>query len=287
MNMVMRSSDVELSIIVPMYNEAETAALYFETVVPIIERVVATYEIICINDGSMDKTLSVIRSARMRNANIKLVNLSRNFGKEAAITAGLDLAVGKAVIPMDADLQDPPELIENMVVAWRDGAQVVLARRADRSTDGVLKRLTAKAFYRVFSKLATPAIPTDVGDYRLMDRVVVEALKQLPERSRFMKGLFAWVGYRQVTIDYTRPARSAGSSSFSLPKLWNFALDGIVSFSSLPLKVWSYFGCVVSLVSLLYLAFLVSRTLIFGVEVPGYASTLSVILLFNGIILIR
>lgn len=276
----------ELSLVVPMFNETESSPLFFERIVPILERAVSSYEIICIDDGSSDGTLETIRAERQSNPNIKLVSLSRNFGKESAMTAGIDLASGDAVVPIDADLQDPPELIEDMVDAWRAGAQVVLARRSDRTSDGFLKRLTARTFYTIFSSLARPPIPSDVGDFRLMDRVVVDALKRLPERSRFMKGLFSWVGYRQVTIDYVRPPREAGSTSFNWTKLWNFALDGIVSFSSLPLKIWSYFGLLISFIALSYMTIIVGQTLIYGIDVPGYASTLSAVMFFNGIILI-
>jgi glycosyltransferase involved in cell wall biosynthesis len=276
----------EISIVVPWYNEAENCSLFFETVVPVLEDVTESYEIICVNDGSKDDTFNLLRAQRSKNPKIKVVNLSRNFGKEAALTAGVDIASGRAVIPMDADLQDPPELLEGMVKAWRDGAQVVLARRVDRQSDSVLKRATSSWFYDLFSKVAKPAIPKNVGDYRLMDRIVVDALKQLPERSRFMKGLFAWVGFRQITLDYTRPQRAAGTTKFNYLKLWNFALDGIFSFSSLPLKIWSYFGFFVSMVAIVYMGFLIGRTILTGIDTPGYASTLSVILLFNGIILI-
>lgn len=282
----MQSQNVELSLIVPMHNESESCAAFFDAVTPILETCVESFEIICINDGSRDDTLTKLVMHNLKDPRIKIVNLSRNFGKEAAMSAGIDLANGRAVIPMDADLQDPPELLPEMVEAWKNGAQVVLAKRADRPTDSKLKRTTSRWFYRVFAKLAKPAIPADVGDYRLMDRVVVEALKRLPEKTRFMKGLFAWVGYDQVVIEYTRPERHAGRTSFNYWKLWNFALDGLVSFSAVPLKIWSYFGVLVSCGAIGYLVVLIVRTFVFGIDVPGYASTLSVILLFNGILLI-
>ena len=273
----------DISLIVPMYNESEGCEQFFDAVVPILEGISSAYEIICINDGSKDDTFAVLQKCREKNDRIKLINLSRNFGKEAAMTAGLDMARGKTVVPIDADLQDPPELIVDMYKAWQDGAQVVLARRIDRSSDTLFKRLSARYFYSLFAKMSKPGIPADVGDYRLMDRVVVDAMKKLPERSRFMKGLFAWVGYHQVTIDYVRPPRAAGETSFNFTKLWNFALDGIFSFSAVPLKVWSYFGVAVSVLSVVYMSFLIIQTMITGVDVPGYASTLSVILFFNGI----
>ncbi len=276
----------ELSLIVPMYNEEAVCAKFFDAVVPLITPLVSSYEIICVDDGSRDRTVEILKSLREKNPNIKILCLSRNFGKEAALTAGIDHAVGRAVIPIDADLQDPPQLIADMLAHWRAGAQVVLARRADRASDSFLKRTTSSMFYKVFSALAKPAIPPNVGDFRLMDRVVVDALKQLPERARFMKGLFAWVGYRQVILEYTRPERAAGETKFNYWKLWNFSLEGITSFSSLPLKVWSYFGVAVSFLAMLYMIFLVVRTLITGIDTPGYASLMSVQLFFNGILLI-
>lgn len=276
----------ELSIVVPMHNEAESCQLFFDTIVPILSGCVSSYEIICVNDGSRDGTLAELHRLRANNAAIKIVDLSRNFGKEAALTAGIEMARGRSVVPIDADLQDPPSLIPKMVAAWKQGAQVVLARRSDRASDSFLKRMTSNAFYNVFSGLARPAIPKNVGDFRLMDRVVVDALKQLPERSRFMKGLFAWVGYRQVTLEYVRPIRAAGTSKFNYWKLWNFALDGIVSFSSMPLKIWSYFGVAISFLSGVYMAFLIIRTLLTGVDTPGYASLMTVMLFLNGVILI-
>lgn len=275
----------ELSIIVPMYNEEDGAAEFFNTVVPILEDVAPNYEIICVNDGSRDATLQALRRARETNPRVKILGLSRNFGKEAAMSAGLDMASGRAVIPMDADLQDPPELIRDMVDAWKKGAQVVLARRSDRGTDGFFKRLTASLFYRLSRKITNPPLPENVGDFRLMDRVVVDALKQLPERTRFMKGLFAWVGFRQVTIDYVRPERHAGTTKFNFRKLWNFALDGIFSFSAMPLKVWSYVGVFVSLTAIVFMIGIMAQTLIFGISAPGYASLMSVLLFFNGMIL--
>lgn len=275
-----------LSIVVPMYNEEEAMAGFFDRVQPVLERITEAYEIICINDGSRDLTLARLRDWAARDPRIKVVNLSRNFGKEIALSAGLDHASGDAVIPIDADLQDPPEVIPDMVEKWRAGAKLVLAKRRDRSSDGWLKRATANGAYWLFSKMSKPRIPQNVGDFRLMDRVVVDAIKRLPERSRFMKGLFAWVGYEAEVVEYDRESRVAGETKWNYWKLWNFALDGITSFSSLPLRVWSYLGFGVSLLAMAYLAWTIAKTLIFGLDVPGYASLMSVILFFNGISLI-
>lgn len=275
-----------LSIVVPMYNEEDAMAGFFERVQPVLESITKSYEIICVNDGSRDFTLARLRDWAARDARIKVINLSRNFGKEIALSAGLDHATGDAVIPIDADLQDPPEVIPEMVEKWRAGAKLVLARRRDRSSDGWLKRTTANGAYWLFSKMSKPRIPQNVGDFRLMDRVVVDAIKRLPERSRFMKGLFAWVGYEPDVVEYDRESRVAGETKWNYWKLWNFALDGITSFSSLPLRIWSYLGFGVSLLAMAYLAWTIAKTLIFGLDVPGYASLMSVILFFNGISLI-
>ncbi|MHA7898732.1 MAG: glycosyltransferase family 2 protein [Henriciella sp.] len=275
-----------LSIVVPMYNEEAALDGFFGRLQRVLQTVTPSYEIVCVNDGSQDFTLARLRTAASADPRIKIVNLSRNFGKEIALSAGLDHASGDAIIPIDADLQDPPEVIPMMIAKWRAGAKVVLAKRKDRSSDGWLKRVTANGAYWLFSKLTDPKIPQNVGDFRLMDRVVVDAIKQLPERSRFMKGLFAWIGYEPEYVEYDREARSAGQTKWNYWKLWNFALDGITSFSSLPLRIWSYLGFGVSLFAMAYLVWTVAKTMIFGLDVPGYASLMSVILFFNGISLI-
>jgi glycosyltransferase involved in cell wall biosynthesis len=244
------------------------------------------FEIVCINDGSTDRTLTELLAAQRECPQVCVVDLSRNFGKEAAMSAGIDHARGEAVIIIDADLQDPPELIPTLVDRWRGGYEVVLARRSDRSSDGLMKRSTARLFYRLHNSIADYPIPEDIGDFRLMDRAVVEALKQLPERRRFMKGLFAWVGFRTITVDYVRAARSAGTTKFSAWKLWNFALEGITAFSTMPLRLWTYLGIVIAMLSLCYGSAIVVRTLIFGIDVPGYASLLTAILFLGGVQLI-
>lgn len=197
------------------------------------------------------------------------------------MTAGLDMARGDAVIPLDADLQDPPSLIAEMLAAWQAGAEVVLARRADRAADSMMKRKSASWFYRLHNRLSHTQIPENVGDFRLMDRVVVAALRQLPERQRFMKGLFAWVGFKTVTIDYVRAERAAGDSKFTGFALWNFAMEGFTSFSTAPLKIWTYVGALGALGTFAYGAFIVVRTLIFGTDVAGYASLLVAVLFFG------
>lgn len=276
----------EISLVVPMYNEEESLDLFLKKIVPIVEAITSSYEILCVNDGSRDRTLELLRQAHAANPRIKVIDLSRNFGKELAMTAGIDHAAGEAVIPIDADLQDPPELIKDMVAKWREGYDMVLAVRADRSSDSVSKRLSARLFYRLIGRISEVPIPENVGDFRLLDRRVVDALARLPERTRFMKGIFAWLGFRQATITYARPSRAAGSSKWRFWPLWNFALEGIVSFTTLPLKIWSYIGFGCATFAMGYLLFIVGRTLIYGVDVPGYASILSVVLFFNGLIMI-
>jgi polyisoprenyl-phosphate glycosyltransferase len=274
---------IKLSIVVPMYNESNNIEAFFAALIPAVEQVTNSYEVICVNDGSNDQTLELLKQLHQANQRIKAIDLSRNFGKEAALSAGLYLSRGDAVIPIDADLQDPPELIPQLVEKWRQGYRVVLCERTDRRAENFLKRFTASLFYRLNQKLSDISIPVNVGDFRLMDRQVVEALRQLPERTRFMKGLFAWLGYEQIRVGYIRDQRNNGSTKWHYWKLWNFALDGIFSFSTLPLRIWTYLGLVVACGAAFYMAFIVFKVLIMGVDVPGYASTLVFLLFFSGL----
>jgi glycosyltransferase involved in cell wall biosynthesis len=282
----MTDNQIELSLLVPCYNEEENLASLFARLEKVLKPLNISYEIICINDGSQDNTLQLLLDYHAQNPLIKVVNLSRNFGKEAAVTAGLDFATGMAIIPIDADLQDPPELITELLEKWREGYEVVYGVRRSRHGESWLKRFTANNFYRIIGKISTIPIPADTGDYRLLDRQVVEVLKKMPERNRFMKGLFSWVGFKQAAVYFERVPRKKGQSSFSYWKLWNFALDGITSFSSIPLKIWGYFGMFISSISFFYGLFLVLKTIILGIDVPGYASTIVIILFLGGIQLI-
>lgn len=277
---------MSLSIVCPMHNEEESLAFFFARLLPVLESLGEPFEVICVNDGSLDATLERLFALQQQESRIRVLDLSRNFGKEAALTCGIDHACGDAVIPIDADLQDPPELIVEMVRLWRQGFDVVLAQRVNRSTDHILKRKTAEWFYRLHNAISEPAIPHNVGDFRLMDRKVVEALKLLPERQRFMKGLFAWVGFRQAVIPYAREARQAGESKFSGWRLWNFALEGITSFSTAPLRVWTYLGLAIALSAFIFGAFIVGRAILFGRDLPGYASLITVVLFLGGVQLI-
>lgn len=276
-----------ISIIVPFYDESEGIEYFYEALCPILSQVSEIdFEVICIDDGSRDDTLKKLILVAENDHRFRVIELSRNFGKEAALTAGIDSASGDAIIPIDADLQDPPELILEMIKEWLKGAEVVLARRGDRSSDSFLKRKTAEIFYRFHNHLSTIQIPENVGDFRLMDRVTVDALKQLPEQQRFMKGLFAWVGFKTVTLNYVRNPRVAGTTKFSGWKLWNFALEGITSFSAAPLKFWSYIGGLGAFATFIYGLFIISKTLIHGVDIPGYASLLVAVLFFGSLQLI-
>ena len=268
-----------LSIVTPMHNEAEVLGVFFDRLEAVVRELGVALEIICVDDGSTDSTLSGLVERARRDPQVKVIALARNFGKEAALTAGIDAATGDMVAPIDADLQDPPELLAEFVRLWEEGYDVVYGSRADRSSDTALKRTTARLFYRVFNSVSDLGIPESAGDFRLMDRQVVEALKRLPERNRFMKGLFAWVGFRQIGVPYVRPERAAGTSSWGYLKLMRFALDGITSFSTTPLRVWTVLGMVGAVGAVIAAAGLVVRVLIVGREVPGYASLMVVMLL--------
>lgn len=277
-----------VSLVCPFHDEEMGIDAFYEAVIGEISRLEAfDFEVLCVDDGSKDSTLEQLIALSQKDARFQVFELSRNFGKEAALTAGLDHARGDLIIPLDSDLQDPVSLIGQLLRAWEEsGADVVLAKRVNRQSDSLSKRLSAAAFYDTYNFLASIKIPTNVGDCRLMTRIVVDALKLLPEKQRFMKGLFAWVGFKTVTIDYVRQPRSAGLSKFSGWKLWNFALEGITSFSSLPLRVWTYMGMTGALITVIYALFIVVRTLIYGVDLPGYASLFVAVLFLGSIQLI-
>ena len=270
----------------PMHNEAECLNAFFIRLLAALKELKISFEIVCINDGSDDSTLQGLYGWRALDSRIRVIDLSRNFGKEAALTCGIDYATGEAVVPIDADLQDPPELIGEMVKVWRQGFDVVLAQRIDRATDGFLKRKTATWFYRLHNAISDFPLPSNVGDFRLMDRKVISALAKLPERRRFMKGLFAWVGFRQATIPYRRERRNAGQTKFSGWRLWNFAIEGITSFSTAPLRIWTYLGSTIALIAFSYGLLLSASVLLFGRDMPGYASLMTVILFLGGVQLI-
>lgn len=274
---------VRISVVVPLYNEQENIDALFRRLLAVLEALNTSYDVICVNDGSRDNTLKNLVEYHQLYPQIKVVNLSRNFGKDIAMSAGIDYSQGMAVIPIDADLQDPPELIAEMIEKWHEGYDVVYASRLVRIGESWFKRFSAEGFYQVINKLSRVSIPPNTGDFRLIDRRVVESIKKMPERQRFMKGIFAWVGYKQTSILFDREPRYQGQTKWNYWKLWDFAIDGITSFSFLPLKVWTYVGLIIALVSLVYASFLILRTIIFGIDVPGYASLMVAVLFLGGI----
>lgn len=278
----------KISLVSPFYNEEKGVQAFFDRINEVFTPLSERYEleVIAVNDGSRDNTYAELVKAKATNDYLTVIDLSRNFGKEAAISAGLDFATGDAVVPIDSDLQHPPELVLEFVKKWEEGAEVVLAKRVDRDTDRPIQKLTANYFYRLHNRISDIDIPADVGDFRLMDRKVVEALKTLPETRRFMKGLFAWVGFRTTTVEYKVAPREHGTTSFNTWKLWNFALEGITSFSSAPLRIWTYLGCAVSALSFVYAAYLLIKTIFFGADTPGYASIMITVLFASGVQLI-
>ena len=277
----------DVSLVLPCYNEEEAINPFFEKVLPVLNRLNLSYEIVCVNDGSTDKTLEKLINFKKTFPQLKIIDFSKNFGKDAALSAGLDFSTGKCVIPIDCDLQDPPELIPEMIKIWKSqNVDVVLAKREDRSEDSFTKRATAGLFYKVFNMLSDLKIPENVGDFRLMDRKVVDVVKSFRERKRFMKGLFSLAGFRTSYVGYKRSVRIEGQSKWNYWKLWNYALDGVTSFSTVPLKISTYFGLLVTLLAFLRGGWILIRTLIFGVDVPGYASIMTAILFFGGVQLI-
>ncbi len=279
----------QISVIVPVYNEELSIETFFNAFLKFTETLVKTEytaSVLFVDDGSKDKTAAILNKLIKENVNCKALVFSRNFGKEAALFAGLEHAVGDLMIPMDVDLQDPFELIFEMIKAHETGADVVLARRTNRGTDTVVKRFSAQWFYRLNNKMSTLKLEENVGDFRLMTRQVVNEIVSLQENQLFMKGLMSWVGFETVVVDYTRPSRKEGKTKFNYIKLWNLAVQGITSFSTLPLKVWTYFGSVIAFISFLYGLKIIIEKLFFGINASGYASLMVAILFFGGVQLI-
>ncbi len=272
-----------ISVVAPAYNEQEVLPEFHRRLVAVLEQLDCDYEVVYVNDGSRDRTLEVLKKLRGEDANISILDLSRNFGKEIAMAAGFDHAGGDAVIVIDTDLQDPPEIIPDLLRGWREGYDVVYAQRVEREGETWLKKTTAAAFYRLIHRVSRVDIPRDTGDFRLLSRRAVNSLNQLREHHRFMKGLFAWIGYPQLAVPYHRDPRFAGTSKWNYWRLWNFALEGITSFSIAPLKLASYMGLLISLAAFLYAAVIIYKTLVFGDDVRGYPSLMVVVLLLGGI----
>ncbi|MEY2335293.1 glycosyltransferase family 2 protein [Acidithiobacillus ferrianus] len=272
-----------VSIIIPCHNEAGNLATLYARVRAVMDPSGEPWEMICVNDGSSDDTLLQLIALHRQDPRIRVIDLSRNFGKEAALTAGLDAARGEAAIPLDADLQDPPELIPDLLAHWREGFDVVNAVRLSRDGESWIKRASAHLFYRIINRLSDVEIPPDTGDFRLLSRPVLDTLRTLPERRRFMKGLFAWVGFRSTNIYYHRAPRHTGKTTWNYWRLWNFAVEGITSFSQVPLQLAAYLGVLVSLLAFLYAIWLVARTLVYGNPVKGYPSIMVTLLFLGGV----
>ncbi|EGV6828608.1 glycosyltransferase, partial [Shigella flexneri] len=277
---------MKISLVVPVFNEEATIPIFYKTVREFEELQQYDVEIVFINDGSKDGTESIINSIASWDPLVVALSFTRNFGKEPALFAGLDHATGDAIIPIDVDLQDPIEVIPHLITKWQAGADMVLAKRTDRSTDGRLKRKSAEWFYKLHNKISSPKIEENVGDFRLMSRDVVENIKLMPERNLFMKGVLSWVGGKTDVVEYARAERFAGDSKFNGWKLWNLALEGITSFSTFPLRMWTYIGLFVAGISFFYGVWMIFDTFAFGNPVRGYPSLLVSILFLGGIQLI-
>ncbi|WP_296180234.1 glycosyltransferase family 2 protein [Pseudomonas sp. UBA1879] len=272
---------MKVSLVVPLYNEERAVGVFYRAIRSDAQLQRWPLEIVFVDDGSHDATNPIVKGIAQTDPDVTLLTLSRNFGKEAALFAGLEYATGDAVIPVDVDLQDPISVIAQLIEAWRDGAEIVLAKRRYRGEDSLFKRWSAALFYKVLRRISATRIDENVGDFRLLDRKVVEVIKGMPEQQMFMKGLLSWAGFDTVTIEYDRAPRAAGASKFNLWKLWNLALDGITSFSTLPLRVWTYVGAVISVIALMYAMYLMLNYAFNGNLVPGYSS-LMVSMLFLG-----
>ena len=273
-----------LSVIVPAFNEEDVLPIFHQRLINALCDAQISWEVLYIDDGSSDHTVDIIKSLQANYPMVSLVKLSRNFGKEAAVSAGLKFARGEAIVIIDADLQDPPELITEMLVVWQqDSADMVNMRRRKREGETWLKKVTAHAFYRVINRLSDVTIPADVGDFRLISRRAVDALNQLPETNRFMKGLFAWVGYKQVTVEYDRQPRAAGNTKWHYLKLWNFALEGITGFSVAPLKIATYAGFMSATGAFIYALIFFIKTLLYGDPVQGFPTLIVTILMLGGL----
>ena len=286
---MLRVGDVEtpvLSVVAPAYNEAKNLVAFVEAVTGVLETIGEPWEIVFVDDGSKDDTLGMLLGARATDPRIKVVSLARNFGKDVALTAGLHHARGRAVIPIDCDLQHPPELIPEMVAKWRAGADMVIGVRSKRSEEGFLRRTASRWYYGLMRRMNDVAIPPNAGDFRLLDRKIVDVINAMPERSRFMKGIFAWPGFKTESIEFQANQRAGGATTWSIFKLWRFALDGLFSFSTAPLKIWTYIGGAAAFGAFVYLVITLIQKLFFGIKLEGYASLLIVMLGFNGLLLL-
>jgi glycosyltransferase involved in cell wall biosynthesis len=273
----------ELSVVVPVLNESENIRPLLQRLVPVLEQAAKSFEIIFVDDGSTDDTLDILRALHIADHRITAISFSRNFGKEIAIAAGLDHAAGRAAIIMDADLQHPPETVAEFIAKWREGYKNVFAQRRDRYADSPLRRALTQRFYYLFDVFGETNLPPGAGDFRLLDRQAIEAIARMRERARFSKGLYAWIGFKSIGVPYDVAERAAGTSKFSYRKLTRFALDGLMSFSTIPLRVWTYIGFAISFLSLSLTVYFLLRTLIYGIDVPGFASLIVSVTFLSGI----
>ncbi len=274
------------SVVVPMYNEEEVITESYKRLTETMEKTGEPYELVFVNDGSRDKSAEIIRELSKTDASVRLVDFSRNFGHQSAVTAGMDFSTGDAVVLIDADLQDPPQVILQMIEKWKEGYDVVFGVRKARSGETAFKKATAKIYYRLLRSLSDVEIPVDTGDFRLMDRQVIIAMKSLSERNRFVRGLVSWVGFKQYALEYNREPRFAGETKYPLKKMIKFALDGIMSFSYKPLRITAAFGFLISLISFIYLVVIILEKLFFKTAIQGWASTTAVITFTQGIVLL-
>ncbi|NCF19362.1 MAG: glycosyltransferase [Haliea sp.] len=272
-----------LSVVIPVYNEVDVLPEFYRRMADVARGVDGRVELIFVDDGSIDGSLQILHDLSVVDPRVAVLELSRNFGKEIAMTAGLDHARGDAVVVIDADLQDPPELIPEMISHWRDGYDVVYAKRTARVGESFLKKSTAYLFYRVIGSLSRVSIPRDTGDYRLLSRRAVDAVIELREQHRFMKGLFAWIGFAQKEVPYERQIRHDGTTKWNMRSLWNFAMEGITSFTILPLKIASYIGFLTAVGAFIFGLFMILDTLLFGNPVQGYPSLMVVMLFLGGV----
>jgi glycosyltransferase involved in cell wall biosynthesis len=278
--------DPVVSIVAPAYNEAANLAAFVAAMTPVLDGLGEPWEIVFVDDGSRDATLGLLLAARAQDSRIKVVGLARNFGKDVALSAGLAHARGRAVIPIDCDLQHPPGLIPELVARWRAGADMVIAVRTRRTEEGVVRRTTARLYYGLMRRMTQVEIPRNAGDFRLLDRKIVDVINQMPERCRFMKGIFAWPGFKTETVEFQASVRAGGRSTWSFWRLWRFALDGLFSFSTVPLKLWTYLGALFATGAFIYLLITLIQKIFFGIAAPGYASLLIVLLFFGGLLLL-
>lgn len=277
---------MDISVIIPTYNEEANINMLYERLTGVMQQMALKYELIFVNDGSKDKTISLVKDLANKHEQVRFIDLSRNFGHQIAVSAGLDYAVGDAVVIIDADLQDPPELIIDMYKKMEEGFQVVYAKRKSRKGESIFKLWTAKVFYRILSKITSVSIPVDTGDFRIIDRKVVDVLISMPEKHKFLRGQIAWIGFNQTYIEYERQERFAGETGYPFSKMLKFALDGITAFSDLPLKLVTYFGFIVSFISFLLMLYALYARFISQDYEPGWTSLMLVTLFIGGIIMI-